>query len=389
MVLSGCVVRTLRLDQAPEKTELTAARVELPSIFTDGPYVDLRVNGTGPYRFLVDTGSDGTSITMEVARAAGISASRKHSVDVMGAGAQFERRSMAIVDRIHSSGVTLEGMAVTVLTAESAALQAPHNGIPNGGIIGMSTLRDVRLEIDYPLQKVTLVRLDQPPPAGVSIAYTKTCPQVTIGTPSSLHAMVPALLDTGAAGGIELADLADYPARVAWVKADNYSAGVGGYWRPYFGQLAGDIRLGSAIWRDAMIHSAPKNRIGSAALAHLKLVIDPQKKLLWLLAENQIEATTWTGPLEPDGRPAVLGCVAIPEGNIFVIKEVDPGSRAERAGLKIGDVVVPENEDVLAEVRLRTKDPNLTRLYVVRGGEKQEIVMSLSEPLPTSAPSVR
>lgn len=67
---------------------------------------------------------------------------------------------MAIVDRIQSPGVTLERMAVTIMTAESAARHAWGDDTLNGGIIGMSTLRNVRLEIDYPRKRISLVRLD-------------------------------------------------------------------------------------------------------------------------------------------------------------------------------------------------------------------------------------
>lgn len=386
--LAGCIVRPLRLDQAPEKTALAAGRVELAAAFTDGrPYADLRVNGAGPYRFLVDTGSEGTSITPEAARAAGISAYRKDSVVVTGASGQTERHFMGIVDRIQAAGVSFDMIAVTIMSAESAAMLTRHDDTLNGGILGMSTLRNVRLEIDYPRKRITLVRLDQEPPAGTGIPYTENRPHVVIATPSSKHATTTALIDTGAQGGFYFADLASYSARGGWVKADMYSYGIGGYWRPLFGQLAGDIHLGSATWRDAVVHSANRNSIGSAELAPWKLVIDQQKKLLWLLEENQINTTTWTGPLESDGRPAVFGVGAILEGDAFVIKEVDPGSRAERAGLKIGDVVLPQDVDALAVDPLRRNDPFLTRLHIVRGDETVEITMSLSDPLPASGKS--
>jgi hypothetical protein len=386
LALTGCISR-LRLDEPPVKTSLATDRVQLAAVFTDGrPYVDLRVNGTGPYRFLVDTGSAGTSITSQVARAAGISFSRRSSANVLGASGHFEAQFMAIVDRIESPGVSFEMMAVTILTPESATLLAPHHDTLNGGVIGMSTLRNVRLEIDYPQKTISLIRLEQEPPSAIGIPYTENQPHVTIAIPSSKPATTTALIDTGADGGFYFTELTSYPSRVGWIKADTYQHGIGGYWRPLFGQLEGDIRLGSAIWRDPVIHSADGNRIGSAGLAPWKLVIDQQSKMLWLLEENQINTTTWTGPLEPDGRPAVFGFGVIAEGDAFVIKEVDPGSRAERAGLRIGDVVLPQDEVALADERVRRSDPYLARLRIVRGGEMLEITMSLSTQLPGLSP---
>lgn len=88
-------------------------------------------------------------------------------------------------------------------------------------------------------------------------------------------------------------------------KAGDYSLGVGGYWRPLFWQLDEDIRLGSAIWRDTEVRSANGNRIGSFMV----------------------------------------------QGDNLVIKGIDPGSRAERVGLRVGDVLLPQDEDALADER--------------------------------------
>jgi hypothetical protein len=128
-------------------------------------------------------------------------------------------------------------------------------------------------------------------------------------------------------GEFEFTDVDDYPTRVGLSKRDGYTFGVGGHWRPLFGQLAGDIRLGTAIWRDPEIHSANSNRIGSRSLASWKLVLDQKKKMLWLLEDNLMMTTTWTGRMEPDGRSSVYGFVSIAEGDGFIVQEVDFGSR--------------------------------------------------------------
>jgi predicted aspartyl protease len=382
--LSGCLIRWQRLDHPPRQTVLSAERVELPATFINGrPYVELKINGKGPFVFLVDTGSVGMVITPQVAREARISSSQKSTANVTGAGGQFENQSMGIVDRIETPGLSLRVAAVTIMTPESATLLDKHGDRFSGGIIGMSTLQDVLLEIDYPRQKVSVARAGSETPAQENgIPYREITPHVTIATPSARHATATALIDTGADDGIELADIDDYPMRVGLSKADECSVSIGGYWRPLFGQLAWDIRLGSAIWRDPEIYSANTNRIGSAALVSWKLVIDPTKKMIWLSDQNQMAITTWTGPLEPDGRPAVYGFAFIADGDAFIVKEVDPGSRAEHAGLKIDDRLLPEAVDPIPSGQSPENKLRQIRLHVVRGSEKLEITMSLSEPLP-------
>ncbi len=390
--LSGCIVRPQRLDQAPRQTSLSAERVELPAAFVKGrPYVDLKINGKGPYRFLVDTGSHGTIITAQVARAVRISPSQKYTVNVSGASGQFEKQFMGVVEHIEAPGFSLGTVAVSIMSPQNVTLLDRHGDQPSGGIIGMSAFRDVLLEIDYPQHKICVVRPGRETLfTGKGILYTGMSPHVTIATPSARQVTTTALIDTGSDGGFEVTDIADYPVRAGLVKSDEYTQGIGGYWRSLFGQLAGDIRLGTAIWRDPVIYSAGENRIGSKALASWKLVVDQERKMLWLLDENQMAITTWDGPLEPDGRPAVYGFVSVPEGDGFLVKEVDSGGRAERAGLKVGDHYRWERGDPVPSGHSLAQDPSRFQLHVVRASEKIEINLSLLEPLPAAAaPEVR
>lgn len=384
-LISGCVGQPPRFDAAPRETALAADRVALPASFTNGlPYVDLRVNGHGPYRFLVDTGAEGTSISVPVAEEIGLAVSRKYRALITGSSGHATDFSIGKVARLEAPGFVLRNVVVAILPPQNATALDPLAGM-FGGIVGMSAFREVRLEIDYPDKRIRVLRLDtEAPPTGTGIPYTGTQPHVTIATTSSLHATTTALIDTGSDSGIELADIADYPLRVGLAKVDGYHHGIGGFRRPLFGQMAGEIRLGSAIWSDPMIHSSHENRIGSEALDAWKVVIDQEKKLLWLLEENQINTTTWSGPLEPDGRPSVYGFAFLMDGDSFVVREVDPGSRAERAGLKAGDRFVTGGDEENARDPLRDH-PYVVRLHVVRGGEKLEITLSLSQPLPASA----
>ncbi len=385
--LSGCISRPLPFLQPPKQTTLSADRVELPTTFIKRmPYVELKINGKGPYLFLVDTGAVGMAVSPRVVREAGILFSRKHTTNIGGAGGHHERLHWVKVDRVEAPLFSLSKVGAVMLGAGYADAIERHVANNFGGIIGMAALQDVLLEIDYPKCQVSVARLGSTILAAESgLPYKGVSPVVTIATPSAKHATTTALVDTGADSYFDIADIVSYPLRVGLIKSDGYHQSIGGYWRPLFGQLAGDIRLGTAIWRDPMIYSANKNRIGSEAFAPWKLVIDQKKKMLWLLDENQISTTICTGPFDPDGRGAVFGFVWVEKGDSFVVKEVDPGSRAERAGLKVGDVILPENKEAIALEHTRKKDPYLARLRIARGDERFEITMSLADPLPAPA----
>jgi len=380
VVMCGCISLPPPLpSEEPNETVFTGDRVELPTVFFKGrPFVELKINGQGLYRFLVDTGADGMCITPLVAREAHTPAPR-YSARLTGANGGTEALPIVLLDRVEAPSFSLHGVGAYILTAETAARLGSQVDKNFGGLIGMSALQNVLLEIDYPERKVSLIWPGKDRfPVADGIPYTGTTPHLWIATPSATHPTLLVLLDTGLGGEFNLNDIASYPVRVGLIKEDGFVAGVGGLWRPLVGQLAGEIHLGPAIWRDPKIHDGRENRIGSEALAPWKLVVDQQAKKIWLLNGKLTTTTAWTGPLDPDGRPAVYGYASLPDGDGSIVKEVDPGSRAERAGLKVGDRI--RRADPLADDR--SPDPYRIRLHVIRGSESFEVTMSCMDPVP-------
>ena len=394
LALSGCRSWSWRLNQPPEQTILAAERVELPTVFLKGmPYVELKVNGMGPYRFLIDTGAVTTSISPRVAREAHVSATPM-KVTIAGATGSSEEQSIVVLDRLEAPLFSLGGIQVSVFSPETAKqMEWDENQI--GGLIGMATLKEVLLEIDFPQHKVSVAKLGSATPAlecGQPFEGTgpnaTVRPQVQFVTPSTKHPLLLVLIDTGSEFGFEFSDIAAFPVVGGLSKIEVFHHGVGGSTRPFFGLLNGDIRLGQATWRNPEILSSNKsNRIGSDALAPWKLVIDPKRRLLWLVGEEAVTTTTYDGPRDPDGRPSVYGFAYWPEGDFFIVKEVDPGSRAERAGLRVGDRYTWELTDSGKPGEAAGADPTRMRLHIVRGEEKLEIVLSLLDPLPIKTES--
>lgn len=351
-----------------------ADRVELPTTFVNGcPFVELKINGHGPYRFLVDTGADLTHVTPRVAREAQIPSSQKSVGKAIGAGGQFEYQHIVTINRIEALQFSLSMVSASIVSPESARLGETRGVKDFGGVIGMRALQNVLLEIDYPQRKVSLVRPGSATyPAENGIPYTESRPHVTITTPSIKNPTAATLIDTGADGGFEFTDITSYPLRIGLVKKDCYSVGIGGSWRPLSGQLAGDILLGPAAWRDPEIDEANKNRIGSEALATLKILIDPTKRMLWLLNGETVTTTKWNGRRDPNGLPFVCGFGIYPDGDAYIVEEVDPGSRAERAGFKVGDRILPDNTTDKTASSSSEKNRYQIRLQVVRGSETRD-----------------
>jgi hypothetical protein len=202
--LSGCVSRPLSLTQPPQQTILSADRVALPTTFFNGcPYVDLMINRKGPYRFLVDTGADAMVITRRVAREARISFSRKHVAQNFGASGEFEMQWMGWINRIESSLFLLRGVSTSIAGPKTPYFDQKIRDAYFGGILGISTLHDLVLEIDYPERKVSVTRVGSTTLSAESgIPFTGPRPLVTITTPSAKYPTVSTTIDTGSEGGI-------------------------------------------------------------------------------------------------------------------------------------------------------------------------------------------
>lgn len=151
LALDGCVIYPPDFLRPPNATSLAADRVDLPTTFVFGcPFVDLKINGRGPYRFLVDTGAEVMTVTPRVANEARIPNSRGYVAKAIGAGGQFEYQRIVTINRIESPGLLLSAVSASILSPEFARFGEVRGVKDFGGVIGMRPLQNVLLEIDYP-----------------------------------------------------------------------------------------------------------------------------------------------------------------------------------------------------------------------------------------------
>jgi len=107
--------------------------------------VPVRVSGTGPYRFLIDTGADRTAISSSLARQLKLN-ERK---DVI-------LHSVTGVSEIETANVPmLDITAKKVRNIDAALLESEHMGAD--GILGLDSLRSQRILFDFKKQTLTVV----------------------------------------------------------------------------------------------------------------------------------------------------------------------------------------------------------------------------------------
>lgn len=117
--------------------------------YKEDPYlrmtVPVRLSGSGPYRFLVDTGSDRTAVSHDLARRlrlAGAAPAKLHSVTGVS------EVGTATVPQLDLS-------AKKVTNIEAALLDG--NNIGADGILGLDTLRSQRILFDFKAKTLTVV----------------------------------------------------------------------------------------------------------------------------------------------------------------------------------------------------------------------------------------
>jgi predicted aspartyl protease len=106
--------------------------------------VPVTINGRGPYRFLVDTGAQATVVTPAVVDALGLAPSGQAVLVAMA--------SRALVDTVALDGLEFAGRRFDNLT--TPLLRGQNIGAD--GIIGLDSLQDLRVVIDFQANAITV-----------------------------------------------------------------------------------------------------------------------------------------------------------------------------------------------------------------------------------------
>jgi hypothetical protein len=247
------------------------------------PAVEVRVNGRGPFLFLIDTGAAGppARADAELVRRLGLPpAGRAESADAGGAGAGIDRVVLARVE------------LGTLAAGNVEALARDYNGttyLPRiDGILGLNFFRDVLLTLDFPHSQVRLDSGALPPADGRTIfdyVLIEGNPAITIRIGARPFQV---LLDTGNIRALDLPSewlrsmpLASFP-RLA-----GSSASISGTVGLREVALAEPLTIGQYRFERPMVTFADEYReanLGSAMLRAFIVTIDQRNRRVRLVA---------------------------------------------------------------------------------------------------------
>jgi hypothetical protein len=316
------------LRRGPARTRLPAAPVTLPFVADrTQPAVDVAVNGTGPYRFLVDLGGN-------------VNLLHARHVEATGARLLHQGSRLALVG-VETLGLGEAALEDVVLTTDPA--------LDFDGLLGMNAFREGLVTLDYPAATLTLAR-GALPPAGEGeggsdvhdyqllerMPYLEGRHVTARGTRA-----FPVNFDTGARGWLVLPQA--WEAELAWARppvpgpmAWNNQSGER---RSRVGRLAGELRIGPLVLREPVVVLDPEFDdavMGSALLRPFRLTFDPAHRRVRMEREGD-------GPLEVPPVPTFGVGLAREAGGGWRVSDVVPGTPAEALGVRAGDRLVSLN----------------------------------------------
>ncbi len=276
------------------------------------PYVLVHVNGKGPFRFVVDTGTGGDAIvTSELAHllelpAAGVARLN----DPTGIGARSA--PLRSIESLEVAGV------------EFHSIKAVEHSLPVGdgncqGMLGFTLFKDYLLTLDYPNGRLTL-RTGELEPDGERSTHAFRMPD---GVPVTRliigNLEVDAQLDSGG-GGLSIPErltqrLKFSSSPVIFAKGESLST----RFQVKAGKLATDVRIGDITLDTPWVEvnpAFPLANFGSCPMQHFAFTFDQRSRLVSVTGpRKRINLGVTPAPMrlanQPSGKPGEGALVPI------------------------------------------------------------------------------
>ncbi len=368
--------RTSIAEAPPPRVEVPRAGGAVPmTMVRQKPSIELMINGHGPFEFLFDTGcSPQIVLDGEFAREIGLESA---GVQLMGDPASPQ----SIEAQVHEiAEVRIGSVVCTGVVGVSHDRSGIYGGDAPKGVIGLPLFEGATVVLDYPGGEFRIEPAGLPSPEEDArvVPYSRhmgAIPEIEIDI-AGVEAI--ALIDTGAVS--ELMVHEDF-AKTIPLDGEPEVIGRGRTVANDFEILAapldGDLGVGSTRAGDVRVTMNSlfdHANLGSGFLGQFVLSVDT--------ANDRLRLEAVEGAKKPE-RPKRYGVMFRPDaaGGPLVVHGVVPGSPAEKAGLRTGDVVLTIDGETTAgrdqmEIGAWMRRPELV-LGVEREGEEIKVRMEL------------
>lgn len=359
-------------ESAPLYTRLERAVAVPANLRNHFLFVNVIVNGQGPFRVFVDTGCSVTIFSPELATAVKARPAPDDKATTTAFNSLGDPLTVprALFDSIELGGVRFEGVIAGILPMTGLT---QVDGQRIDGALGFSLFSDVVLGLDYPGRRVLL-----------GPGWPENLPPLRAEMAVHEHAEVPFIaarlqdqsfeieIDSGSNGSLHLPE--ELAAVLSW-KAEprpgSLIEAIDEEARDYLGRLNGQLTFGSLVLPEpvASIGSSEPS-IGYDVLGRFCIVFDQRADKVRFYSRE-------AGPIaSPSERSVGLSVKLDPAG--WRVARVVPGSPAEEARLGAGDLITliqgkPARNWSRDQLHDWVDTHDALRLRVVSGGASRDL----------------
>jgi hypothetical protein len=336
--LAIATTASLRADElsqfAPLRTQILAPESVPAEMSNHAMYVNVMVNGRGPFRMFMDTGCSVTVISPKLAAAIGpfIPNAAGASVDALNGFGDMTAVEPVVLETLSIGGATFEGVEACVSDSFDRISEIDNRRVD--GALGYSLFADLYLALDFPNRRILL-----------SNQWPADIPPVRTVLPVAEHTDVPfvqiqiqgktfeAMIDTGFNQDLKLP--VGLSQAVRWKERPRPGALVavfGEVDRESIGRLDGALSWGDVRQNEPTASvSRGSPSVGVRFLQHFCVVFHESEDRVWLCSSDR----------EPIASPAErsIGLSIISDAAGWRVAGIIPGSPAEDAHVQAGDLV--------------------------------------------------
>jgi hypothetical protein len=349
LLLDGCsLLRFHRVPPRPGRTTLGSPLVELPAQMV-GNYLLLEAkwDRSGPYRFLIDTGSSVSVVTSALARrypSKSLPPPSTPRVRVNSGGTVTELPATWL-RRLELGDAQFDDVPVLVYDGLLTAISA-HLGVRIDGVLGFPLFRETVLTLDYPAKRVLLqpARL-APLVPGSTIAFddTRKTPVIHVGL--GTRSLV-ALIDSGSDGSFSLNPVGIEPQFLAGPRSGAMVTTLAGDHTQEIGRIADTLAIGGYVMPQPIVELTDElSSIGGEVLKNFTVTFDQEHDRVTFYRQSRdpiVSPTRRSSGLSFNKTPAY-----------WKVAGVVHDSPAEHSGIRTGDLITRINGEAVATWDLR------------------------------------
>lgn len=365
----------------PEKTILHQP-VTVPMTLTSGiPEVEVRINGRGPFRFILDTGASSLTVSQELAERLALPTVTSTKITSVTPVASVDLGHPRTVRELRLGSAVFQN--IDAAAADLSSLQMGQLD----GILGISVFADCRLTLDYPAKRIVLEppHVPAPPPRPGEVLPARALGLHLLTVPVKVQDQTLwCLLDSGSNGRLTVpqAQADDLPvAATATNETPSHMFG-GKQAATKLARLSCSAYLGRWELARPIIDVADHGQLilGGGILEHFAVTIDSQAQTVRLTRKGD-------QPIPSPPPLKSLGLKLHRQGQAWIITGPQHGVDLDALGLKVADRILRIERHPVArlsqaglEAMMRDKDA--LQLDLERNGRRLSLRLPLIVLIP-------